>query len=94
MFNHLEIELPRLERNTIDGVRYYETPETKMVSITSIISFYNREIFIKWRKRVGEEAANLKTRLSTSRGTDMHTLTEHYLKNDTLPKVNLFLNFV
>ena len=94
MFNHLEIEIPRLERNTVDGVRYYETPNTKMVSITSIISFYNREIFIKWRKRVGEEAANLKTRLSTSRGTDMHTVTEHYLKNDTLPKVKPLPEFL
>jgi len=94
MFNHLEIELPRLERNTIDGVRYYETPNTKMVSITSIISFYNREIFAKWRKRVGEEAANLKTRLATSRGTDMHTLTENYLKNKDLPKVKPLPDFL
>ena len=62
MFNHLEIEIPRLERNTVDGVRYYETPNTKMVSITSIISFYNREIFIKWRKRVGEEAERVDER--------------------------------
>ena len=94
MFNHLEIELPRLERNTIDGVRYYETPNTKMVSITSIISFYNREIFAKWRKRVGEEAANLKTRLATSRGTDMHTLTENYLKNKDLPTVKPLPDFL
>ena len=94
MFNHLEIEVPRLERNTIHGVRYYETPNTKMVSITSIISFYNREIFAKWRKRVGEEAANLKTRLATSRGTDMHTLTENYLKNKDLPKVKPLPDFL
>ena len=94
MFNHLEIELPRLERDTVDGVRYYSTPDAKMVSITSIISFYNREKFAKWRKRVGEETANEITRKATSRGTDMHTLTENYLKNKVLPKVKPLPDFL
>ena len=26
MFNHIDIELPQLERETIDGVRYYDLP--------------------------------------------------------------------
>ena len=65
-----------------------------MVSITSIISFYNREKFAKWRKRVGEETANEITRKATSRGTDMHTLTENYLKNKVLPKVKPLPDFL
>ena len=94
MFNHLEIDLPRLERDTIDGVRYYDTPDAKMVSITSIISFYEREKFAKWRKRVGDEVANEITRKATRRGTDMHTLTEHYLKNQDLPEVQPLPDFL
>ena len=56
MFNHIDIELPKLERVTIDGVRYYEVPDEeellKLVSITSVTSHFNREIFVKWRKKL------------------------------------------
>ena len=27
MFNHVDIDLPKLERETIDGVRYYSVPD-------------------------------------------------------------------
>jgi len=83
MFNHVDLDLPQLERETIDGVRYYQTPEgnQKLVSITSIISHINRQIFIDWRKRVGTEEADKITRKATSRGTDFHTLTENHLDN-------------
>lgn len=94
MFKHLETELPSLSRETIDGVRYYDTPDQKLVSITSVISFFNRDKFAKWRKRVGEEKANAITRKATSRGTDMHTLTEHYLKNEDLPVVKPLPDFL
>jgi len=94
MFKHLETELPTLSRETIDGVRYYDTPDQKLVSITSVISFFNRDKFAKWRKRVGEEKANEITRKATSRGTDMHTLTEHYLKNEELPVVKPLPDFL
>ena len=39
------------------------------------------------RKKIGEKKANEITRKATSRGTDMHTLVEHYLLNDDLPTV-------
>ena len=91
MFNHVPVNLPLLERETIDGVRFYKVPDQdeflKLVSITSVTSHYNREKFAKWRKKVGEKKANEITRKATSRGTDMHTLTEHYLLNEDLPKV-------
>ena len=89
MFEHVELNLRSLERETIDGVRYYKIPNDeellKLVSITSVISHYNKEFFAKWRKKVGEDKANEITRKATSRGTDFHTLTEHLLKNDELP---------
>ena len=91
MFNHLDVELPKLERQTIDGVRYYDVTDgeklLKLVSITSVTSHFNREIFVKWRKRVGEDEAQKITKAATSRGTDMHSLVENYLYNKTLPSV-------
>ena len=87
-FNHIEIDYPSLSRETVDGVRYYDTPNgKKLVSITSVISHYNREIFRGWRAKVGEKEANKVTKQATSRGTDMHTLAEYYLKNSKLPSV-------
>ena len=88
MFNHVEIDYPSLTREMIDGVRYYDTPDgKKLVSITSVISHYNREIFREWRARVGNAEANRVTKQATSRGTDMHTLAENYLCNRKLPPV-------
>ena len=88
MFNHVDLDLPTLDRETIDGVRYYDIPgESKLVSITSITSWINREIFRSWRARVGNEEADKVTKAATSRGTDMHTLTENYLLNEELPTV-------
>ena len=91
MFNHVPVSLPKLDRETIDGVRYYKVPDEdeflKLVSITSVTSHFNREKFAKWRKKIGEKKANEITRKATSRGTDMHTLVEHYLLNEDLPTV-------
>ena len=87
-FNHIEIDYPVLSRETVDGVRYYDTPNgNKLVSITSVISHYNREIFREWRAKVGNEEANKVTKQATSRGTDMHTCSEYYLKNLEIPQV-------
>ena len=81
MFEHVDIELPALSRKTIDGVRYYDVDERPMVSITSVTSHYNKEIFKEWRQRVGEEEANRITKRATTRGTRVHTLVENYLLN-------------
>ena len=98
MFNHIDLSLPSLDRETIDGVRYYKVPNDeeliRLVSITSVTSHFNKEIFVKWRKRVGEEEANRITKKATSRGTDMHTLVEHHLKNEDLPKVQPISDFL
>ena len=98
MFNHIELDLPKLERETIDGVRYYKVPNEeeflKLVSITSVTSHKNRQFFANWRKKVGEEEADRITKAATSRGTDMHTLTEHHLKNEELPQVQPISDFL
>jgi len=98
MFNHIDVSLPKLERQTIDGIRYYDVPDEdqllKLVSITSITSHFNKEIFVKWRKRVGDVEADKITKAATSRGTDMHTLTENYLYNKDLPEVQPLSEFL
>lgn len=94
MFNHIELNLPKLERENIDGVRYYKVPGDdgfkKLISITSVTSNYKKEFFNKWRQKVGVEKADKITKKATARGTDTHTLIEQYLRNmdcnsDVLP---------
>ncbi len=98
IFNHVDLNLPQLDRETIDGVRYYKVPNNdeliKLVSITSVTSHKNRQIFINWRKKVGEEEADKITKQATSRGTDMHLLVEHHLKNEELPEVQPLSDFL
>ena len=98
MFNHVDVNLPKLSRETIDGVRYYSVPDEdellKLVSITSVTSHFNKEIFVNWRKRVGNEEAERISKAATKRGTDMHTLTENYLKNEELPEVPPISDFL
>lgn len=96
MFNHLDVELPKLERETIDGVRYYTLPSgnKKLVSITSVISHYKKDFFNNWRKRVGIEEANKITKRATSRGTDTHSLIESYLLNEILPPVQVISEYL
>ena len=96
MFNHLDVELPKLERETIDGVRYYTLPSgnKKLVSITSVISHYKKDFFNNWRKRVGIEEANKITKRASSRGTDTHSLIESYLLNEILPSVQVISEYL
>ena len=45
-----DLELNKKETN---GIRLYNLPSGDWVpSITSVTSFYNRQIFVKWRQRV------------------------------------------
>jgi genome maintenance exonuclease 1 len=98
MFNHIDINLPQLERETIDGVRYYKVPDEeeflRLVSITSVTSHKNRQFFENWRKKVGEEEAEKITKQATSRGTDFHTLAENYFFNRELPPVQTLSEFL
>jgi len=74
-----------LEKKESDGMRLYNLPNGDWVpSITSVTSFYNREIFVKWRKRIGLEEANRITKRATARGTDFHQVCQDYLENKEL----------
>lgn len=98
MFNHVKVDLPgKLKRVEIDGKRFYQVPgeeDLKLVSVTTVTSFQKAKSIKEWRQRVGEEKANSITRKAASRGTDMHTLVEHYLKNESLPSVQPLSEFL
>ncbi len=81
--NHLgDLEL---EKKELDGLRLYKLPNGDWVpSITSVTSFYNRDVFKKWRQRVGEAEANRISKESTQRGTDYHEAAQAYLENKKL----------
>ena len=82
-------QLPNLESKTFpDGKRYYVTPSgNKLPSVTTVIGAQKKEEILKWRKKVGEEAANKISKEASSRGTNVHTLCERYLNNDKLGNI-------
>ena len=77
-----DIELNCKNKN---GIRLYNVPNGDWVpSITSVTSFYNRQIFVEWRKKVGNEEADRITKRATARGTDFHEVAQDYLLNKDL----------
>jgi genome maintenance exonuclease 1 len=83
MFNHVQLEFPKLKRVTADnGSRVYETPSGKAYpSVTTVTGLLKKQAIIEWRKRVGEEEANKISSKAASRGTRIHSLCEQYLLN-------------
>lgn len=80
-------EIPKIESKTFpDGKRYYMTPDgKKLPSVTTVVGAQKKQAIMEWRKRVGEEVANKISKQATSRGTNVHTLCEHYLNNQPKP---------
>jgi genome maintenance exonuclease 1 len=83
MFNHVQLEFPKLKRITADnGSRVYETPSGKAYpSVTTVTGLLKKQAIIEWRKRVGEEEANKISSKAAGRGTRIHSLCEQYLLN-------------
>ena len=85
-FKHVGCDIDYdLETETINGKRFYKTPEGNLYpSVTTITSQHGKDKIIEWRKRVGEEEANKISNKASTRGTKIHTLTETYLKNENV----------
>ena len=86
MFNYCPpIQLQDLKSTTFpDGKRYYQLPDgTRLPSVTTVIGAKGKQAIMEWRKRIGEEQANKISRQASSRGTNLHTLCEKYLNNDS-----------
>lgn len=74
-----------IPRVTLEGRRYYATPDgKKLPSVTTILdqtkSEESRQALRNWRARVGAEKAQQITTEAANRGTRMHTYLEHYVK--------------
>ena len=74
---------PTTKRETIDGLRHYDTGKEKLPSVTTILdatqSAEKRESLKRWQERVGlEEAEKIKDE-SAARGTAMRKILEKYI---------------
>jgi genome maintenance exonuclease 1 len=90
MFNYCPPkELPDLKSETAaDGKRYYTLSDgTKLPSVTTVLGAMKKDAIMAWRKRVGEATANAISKKATGRGTNVHTLCERYLNNESLGDV-------
>jgi len=74
-----------IPRVTIEGKRYYATPDGQnLPSVTTILdktkSEASKAALHNWRRAVGEAKAQQITTEAANRGTRMHTYLEHYVK--------------
>lgn len=80
-----------LNREEVNGVRHYVTPDGELVpSVTTIIditqSREKRQAIKEWRAAVGVQRATAITTEAASRGTRMHKYLENYIKTGVLPE--------
>ena len=92
MFTQCDVykdKFKHLSQFLIEGVRHYGVDDQiAYPSVTSVISWINREKFATWRQKVGEEAANKKTKKATTRGTRLHKVFEEYCANQDYQKLD------
>jgi genome maintenance exonuclease 1 len=83
-FKHIGCDIDYdLETETINGKRFYKTPEGLLYpSVTTITSQHGKDKILEWRKRVGEEEANRISTRASNRGTKVHKICENYLNNE------------
>ena len=82
-------ELQDLQSQTFpDGKRYYTLEDgTRLPSVTTVLGAQKKQGIMEWRKRVGEVEANRISKQATGRGTNVHTLCERYLNNESLGNI-------
>lgn len=80
-------EIGILERQEKNGIRFYLDPADyeMYASITAVLSISSDHTWLDtWKLRVGEENAARTSRVSSNRGTQLHSLCENYLRGDYL----------
>lgn len=84
-FSHKPIEINvKLEETTLNGSRFYKTPEGLFPSVTTVVGWEKQKFFSEWRSKNPEESKRV-----TARGTKFHSLLEKYIKNETIDFDNL-----
>lgn len=74
-----------ISRSTVEGQRYYNSPDgDRLPSVTTILDRTKPEekkkALQEWRNRVGHAQAQAITTEAANRGTRMHSYLEHYVK--------------
>tara|TARA_B100000287_G_scaffold196016_1_gene185146 strand:- start:7730 stop:8395 length:666 start_codon:yes stop_codon:yes gene_type:complete len=85
MFKTVGPPVPLTEMNAVtkDVGRLYQVSEGKWYpSVTTVTGARKKDGILKWRKKVGEEKANLICNRATARGNKFHSMVECYLKNE------------
>ena len=74
---------PKSSRSLIDGKRHYDIEQTKLPSVTTILSATQSEEKKKsladWKARLGAQAADRVRDIAALRGTAMHKFLESYI---------------
>jgi hypothetical protein len=74
---------PKSMRSVINGGRHYDIGNTKLPSVTTILSACQSDekkaSLAAWKARMGDKAADEVRDTAALRGTAMHTYLEHYL---------------
>lgn len=86
-YHHLFGE--KLERIDSPNGRRYLLEEKGLIfpSVTTVLSLVSKPGIDKWRKRVGEAAADKKCLHASTRGTRLHLVNEHYINNDDISEL-------
>ena len=75
---------PKTQRTLIQGSRHYDIGNTKLPSVTTIISATQseekRQKLAEWKARLGDQAADRVRDAAAMRGTAMHTFLEAYIR--------------
>ncbi|MAP75495.1 MAG: hypothetical protein CMK80_00230 [Pseudomonadales bacterium] len=74
---------PKSMRSVINGGRHYDIGNTKLPSVTTILSACQSDekkaSLAAWKAKMGDKAADEVRDTAAARGTAMHTYLEHYL---------------
>jgi RecB family exonuclease len=85
-FNHLKWNLSYddlLVENTTNGRTYITPSGSRYPSVTTVLGELSKESIAAWRARIGYEEANRISSKAASRGTQLHTVAERYINNES-----------
>jgi len=74
--------LTELESRTLPHGRFYKTDSGWMPSVTTVVGHNTKAGILAWEKRVGYTEAERVRRAASWRGTQYHSIVEHYLNNE------------
>jgi len=76
-------EISELDSQTLPHGRFYKLPGGQWVpSVTTVVSHNTKAGILEWEKRVGFTEAERIRRVASWRGSQYHSIVEHYLNND------------